>query len=177
MATASITPDQDQILAEIFIAAPPERVFEAITTPAQQMQWWGQRGMYKITEWTGDVRPGGKWESKGVSQNGEAFNVSGEYLEVDPPRLLVYTWQPSFAAMLRSTVRWELQPQGVHNLHARGPQKVGTGTLLKVRHQGFASAPQAIAGHTDGWKRVLGWLQEFVEQDATVDTRPSVAAS
>ena len=28
MATASITPDQDTVVAEIFIAAPPERVFQ-----------------------------------------------------------------------------------------------------------------------------------------------------
>ena len=175
MATASITPDQDQILAEIFIAAPPERVFEAITKPEQQMQWWGQKGVYRISEWTGDLRPGGKWESKGVSQTGEEFNVAGEYLEIDPPRLLVYTWQPSFAGTLKSTVRWELEPQGVHNLQARGPQKVGTGTLVKVRHQGFSSAPQAIAGHTEGWKRVLGWVQGFVEKGETVDTRPAPA--
>jgi uncharacterized protein YndB with AHSA1/START domain len=31
MATASITPDQNAVIAEIFIAAPPSRVFEAIS--------------------------------------------------------------------------------------------------------------------------------------------------
>jgi len=36
MATASLTPDQDAIEAEIFIAAPPARVFEAITDPKQR---------------------------------------------------------------------------------------------------------------------------------------------
>src|SRR5512133_2377043 len=35
MATVGITPDQDAVTAEIFIAAPPERVFQAITDPAQ----------------------------------------------------------------------------------------------------------------------------------------------
>jgi uncharacterized protein YndB with AHSA1/START domain len=35
MATASITPDQDAVTAEIFVAAPPERVFQAITDPKQ----------------------------------------------------------------------------------------------------------------------------------------------
>jgi len=176
MATASITPDQDQILAEIFIAAPPERVFEAITNPEQQLQWWGQKGMYRAMEWKADVRPGGKWLTKGVSESGEEYNVSGEYLEVDPPRLLVYTWLPSWAGTLRSTVRWELQPQPVHGLHSRGSHKVGTGTLVKIRHQGFATAPQAAAGHTQGWTRVLGWMQGFVEKGETVDTRPPVSA-
>ena len=35
MATATITPDQNAIVAEIFIAAPPGRVFQAISDPAQ----------------------------------------------------------------------------------------------------------------------------------------------
>jgi uncharacterized protein YndB with AHSA1/START domain len=35
MATVAVTPDQDAVVAEIFIAAPPERVFQAITDPDQ----------------------------------------------------------------------------------------------------------------------------------------------
>ena len=42
MATMAITSDQDAVVAEIFIAAPPERVFQAITDPKQMPQWWGQ---------------------------------------------------------------------------------------------------------------------------------------
>lgn len=38
-------------------------------------------------------------------------------------------------------------------------------------------APQAAAGHSEGWKRVLGWLQGFAENGETVDTRkPNSAA-
>ena len=40
MATAQLTPDNDAILAEVFIAAPPARVFEAIADPKQLVQWW-----------------------------------------------------------------------------------------------------------------------------------------
>jgi uncharacterized protein YndB with AHSA1/START domain len=39
MATATITPDQDTIVSEIFIAAPPARVFQAITDPNQMPLW------------------------------------------------------------------------------------------------------------------------------------------
>jgi uncharacterized protein YndB with AHSA1/START domain len=38
MATIEVTPDQDVITGEIFIAAPPERVFQAITDPNQMPQ-------------------------------------------------------------------------------------------------------------------------------------------
>ena len=75
MATIEITPDQDTVVAEIFIAAPPERVFQAITDPAQTSQWWGQKGVYRITERHADFRPGGKYWSVGVGADGTSFRV------------------------------------------------------------------------------------------------------
>jgi len=110
MAPISISPDHDTIEAEIFIAAPPERVFQALTDPNQMTRWWGQSGMYRITEWKADLRPGGKWSSVGVDADGTSFRVDGEYLEVDPPRLLVHTWVPSFSSIPSTIVRWELSP-------------------------------------------------------------------
>jgi hypothetical protein len=72
---------------------------------------------------------------------------------------------------LQTTVHWDLEPQSVHALHPSGPKKAGTGTLVKLRHDGFASAPPAAASHGEGWKRVFSWLQAYVEQGQTVDTR------
>jgi len=172
MATITVTPDQDVIVAEIFIAAPPQRVFEALTDPRQRQQWWGQKGLYTPTDAKSDLRPGGRWSGSGVSADGKPFHVEGEYVEVDPPHHLSYTWKPSFAHPLDSLVHWELEAREVHGLHARGPQKVGTGTLLKLRHEGFAGHEAALAGHRQGWERVLGWLQAFAEEGTTVETRP-----
>lgn len=171
MATATITPNQDTVIAEVFIAAPPERVFEAITDPAQLSKWWGEPSLYRITERSSDVRPGGKWFSAGVGADGTKFSVEGEYLEVDPPRRLVHTWISSYMPPTRTIVYWDLQPQPVHNLHPGGPRKAGTGTLVKLRHEGFASLPQAAAEHGDGWKRVMGWLVSYLETGETVDMR------
>ena len=171
MATAIISPDKNVITAEVFIAAPPERVFQAITDPAQLPQWWGQKDFYRITERTADVRVGGKWSSVGVGADGKSFRVEGEYLEVDPPRLLVHTWNADWSHPIATVVRWELEPQSIHGLHPSGPRKAGTGTLLKVRHEGFAGAPAAAFSHAEGWKRVMGWLLAFVESGETVDTR------
>ena len=120
MATAAVTPDNDAVLAEVFIAAPPERVFQAITDPQQMPLWWGQQGLYRVTEWKADLRPGGKWQSDGVGADGTTFRVEGEYLEVDPPRLLVHTWIASYAPALKTVVRWELEARGVHNLQHVG---------------------------------------------------------
>jgi len=173
MATVAFTPDQDTIEAEIFVAAPPERVFQALTDPEQMPRWWGQQGVYRITEWKADLRPGGKWSSVGVGADGISFRIDGEYLEVDPPRRLVHTWIPSYVGPLKTVVHWDLEAREVHGLQPRGPRKMGTGTLVKLRHQGFAGNPTACAGHRQGWVRVLGWMQAFLENDETADTRPA----
>lgn len=133
--------------------------------------------MYRITEWTADLRPGGKWSSVGVGADGTSFRVDGEYLEVDPPRLLVHTWIASWSGPLKTVVRWELEPHTVHGLHASGPRKAGTGTLLKVRQEGFAGNLEAANGHSEGWRRVLGWLHGFLENNETVDTRKPESAA
>jgi uncharacterized protein YndB with AHSA1/START domain len=115
MATIAITPDQDAVVAEIFLAAPPARVFEAITDPAQMPKWWGQKDLYRITEWKADLRPGGQSSSVGANTDGKPFRVEGEYLEVDPPRLLVHTWIASWSG-----------PQNGRPLAARAAQRART---------------------------------------------------
>jgi uncharacterized protein YndB with AHSA1/START domain len=166
MATASITPDQNAVVAEIFIAAPPARVFQAISDPAQLPKWWGQTGLYHVTKSTMDVRSGGKWRSDGMGADGKSFYVEGEYLEVDPPRLLVHTWIGSYSGQLKTVVRWELEPHSVHGLHPGGPKKSGTGTLVRVRQEGFAGNFEFATSHGEGWKLVLGWLEAYVEDPA-----------
>jgi uncharacterized protein YndB with AHSA1/START domain len=168
---AAVNPAQDAVLAEVFIAAPPARVFEAITDPSQVPRWWGQQGLYRVTEWKADLRPGGKWSSVGAGADGNTFQVGGEYLEVDPPRLLVHTWIASWSGNLETVVRWELEPADVHGLHPSGTRRAGTGTMLKIRHTGFAGAPDAAKNHAEGWTRVLGWMQAYVERDETIDGR------
>lgn len=171
MATAHITPDNDVVVAEILIAAPPARVFEAIADPKQSAQWWGKKGLYRILESHSDVRKGGRWLSRGVGADGVEFQVEGEYLEVDPPRLLVHTWNPSYSKIPETVVRWELEAREVHGLQHGGPQRVGTGTLVRIRHSGFAGNLEQASRHGEGWKRILGWAQAFVERGETAETR------
>lgn len=176
MATIAITPEQNIIEAEIFVAAPPERVFQALTDPTQTQRWWGQKGMYKVTRSEADFRPGGKYWSEGERVDGTRFRVEGEYLEIDPPRLIVQTWGASFSNVKGTVVRWELEPRPVHGLQATGPSRMGTGTLVKLRHTGFADNHPAAEDHARGWQRVLGWMQAFVEKGETADTREPMSA-
>ena len=161
IATISITPDQDAILGEVHIAASPERVFQALSNPTQMKQWWGQRGMYRHTQVEIDLRPGGKWRSQGLSDDGDntPFQVSGEYVEIDPPRLLSYTWEASFAKAPPSLVRWELTPSA-------------GGTRVKMTHSKLAQYPEARISYSNGWPTVFRWMQEYLEKGITVAARP-----
>ena len=181
MATASITPDQDAIVAEIFIAAPPSRVFEAIADPKQRAQWWGLKSTvpskpgvtpFRVVETSSDLRVGGKWTNEGVTEDGRRFHLEGEYLEIDPPRLLVHTRVADFVGNIETVVRWELEPRDVHGLHKAGAHRVGTGTLVRLRHSGFSGHPDQAKSHHAGWCASMEWLRDYVEKGETVDSRP-----
>lgn len=171
MATAQITPNSDTITAEVFIAAPPARVFEAIADPKQRAQWWAQKGIFQATDSTSDFRVGGKWSIEGTGPNGAAFHMEGEYLELDPPRLLVQSRRADFVGDFETIVRWELEAREVRELHTSGTHRAGTGTLLKVRHSGFEGHPEQAQAHNTGWSVSLDWLKAFIETGETFETR------
>ena len=156
-ANSIITADHDTLVSEIEIAAPPDRVFRALIDPQQVLLWWGQAGMYRCTEFTSDTRPGGKWRSSGESMDGGSFNVFGEYLEVDPPRALTYTWTASWTGDAKTTVRWELEP-------------TTKGTLVRIRHSGLVARPE-LAQSYRGWPLILGWIRAYLESGATIESR------
>lgn len=84
MATTQITPDNNTVVAEVFIAAPPDRVFDALTDPRQMTQWWGEKGLYRLTENKVDLRVGGKWSTAGVGADGKEFSVDGVWKLIVP---------------------------------------------------------------------------------------------
>lgn len=140
-AVADVT--EGAVVARVDIAVPPERVFAALTTD-ELTQWWGSAELYTTTRFTIDLRPGGRWKTEGVGADGSAFHVEGEVVELDPPRRLVQTWQPSWAKGPPTRITYTLEP-------------IATGTRVTVRHTGFTDA-SACDDHANGWERVLGWL-------------------
>ena len=160
----NVVSSPDGLTGEVHIAAPPERVFEALTDPRQVSRWWGQKGMYLCTRFDADLRPGGKWRTEGLAPDGRQYSVAGEYREVDPPRVLAYTWVSSWHQHPPTLVRWVLSASG-------------DGTDVKITHSGLKEFPHARADYTGGWPRVLGWLRGYCQQGITADTRPLVGAT
>jgi uncharacterized protein YndB with AHSA1/START domain len=138
------------IVAEIEIAAPPEIIFDALTTPGDLAAWWGAEGLYRTHDWKIDLRPGGEWSCLATqSSTGAVMTVKGAYLEVERPSALAYTWMPSWEPLLPATeIRYTLSP-------------VPGGTLVQVEHTGFGGFPEAQKGHVMGWQRVFEWLSGY----------------
>jgi len=131
------------VRATVEIAAPPEAVFRALTDPGELARWWGSPDLYQTEDWKVDLRPGGSWSCQARSAEGSS-EVRGQYLAVEPPRLLEYTWEPSWEQYRQTVIRCTLEP-------------VPGGTRVSVLHRGF-TAEESTRGHADGWTRVLGWL-------------------
>jgi uncharacterized protein YndB with AHSA1/START domain len=147
------------ILASVEIQASPERVFEAIST-AELTQWWGSADTYRVRQFEADLRPGGAWRSDGVGRDGKPFSVSGEILEIDPPRLLVQTWSYDWGSGPPTTIRYQIDP-------------IPGGSRVTVWHEGFGAQAQACEDHALGWERVLSWLGAHFPPPPSAETRTS----
>jgi uncharacterized protein YndB with AHSA1/START domain len=157
MPSTRVATDNDSIVAEIHVDAPPDRVFKALTDDRELLRWFNDPGC-PVKLWEMDARRGGRYRyvtEKGTYVVNEVseFECHGEILELDPPRLLVYTWISNWHQdkSLRTIVRWELTPDAA-------------GTLVKVTHRGLAQEEVARKGYSSGWLGVLEKLKQFTDK-------------
>ena len=76
-------PNSDDIVSEIRIAAPRERVFQALADPLQVVQWWGQAGIYRCKQFESHLRVGGAWRSIGVDGSGhDPASISESFVHI-----------------------------------------------------------------------------------------------
>jgi len=136
-----------KVLASVEIAASAERVFGALASE-EIVTWWGMPGVFETLEWTGDVRPGGRWRAKGLRANGQAWFLEGEFLEVDPPRKLVHTWHVPDTDEAPSLVTYLVEP-------------VDKGVRITLRHTGITQRDSCM-GACMGWESSFTRLVELL---------------
>jgi uncharacterized protein YndB with AHSA1/START domain len=66
-------------------------VFRALVAPDQLARWWGPAG-FTSPEVDFEARVGESYRIKMQPPDGDAFCLRGEFLEVEPPRRLAYTF-------------------------------------------------------------------------------------
>jgi uncharacterized protein YndB with AHSA1/START domain len=151
MIAAEVT--QAMSLSRLFRGS-QEAVFQAWTDPEELAQWWCPPG-FSGDKFELDVRLGGRYRySMRRDSDGTEVAVYGEYLAVQPPELLQYSWNMDGPGMevkdTRVTVRFE--------------QK-GDNTLLSLTHEHFASAEMQHS-HVLGW---TGCLDRFSTKRGSSD--------
>ena len=144
----SVTSVTQTIVQEITVNAPAAKIFEALTDPERRKAWWGAEGRFQTTHVESDLRVGGRWKMSGTGF-GRPFMIEGTYREIKPPRLLIFTWLPSWQAGASETlVRFELaEAHGV--------------TTVRVIHSGLS--PEGVEAHK-GWAQILDWLRAYAER-------------
>jgi len=153
MAASAVADERVLSMAHTF-DAPIERVFAAWTEPAQFMEWFGPHGMTN-THCELDVRVGGMWQLQGEGL-GTRRAVSGKYLEIEPPRRLVFTWAWHETGDLASPREHET----VVELRFRA---VDTSTEMTLTQSSFRDAT-GTRNHEWGWTGSFEKLDAFLRR-------------
>jgi uncharacterized protein YndB with AHSA1/START domain len=127
------------------MAVPRERVFEAWLDSESLAQWMRPGNVTHATV-TVDPRVGGGFRivMEGRTDGGD-YEHRGEYLAIEPPSLLSFTWISQATDHQPTVVTIEFHERGM-------------GTELVLTHRRLA--PTAIEGHRAGWTDIVRLLEE-----------------
>ena len=134
-----------------YIAATPEKVFDAITRPELARRYWGHEN---VSDWT----PGSDWRH--VRANDErTVELVGEVVETTPPTRLVITWANASQAAdpdAYSRVTFDIEPYDDM-------------VRLTVSHDELEAGSGMANGIQKGWPVVLSSLKSFLETGRGLD--------
>lgn len=135
------------------IPFPREQVFAAWLDGASLAQWMRGNGASSATV-TVDPRVGGKFHI--VMHMAQDHEHRGEYLAIEPPSRLSFTWISRHTDLLPTLVTIEFLERG-------------SGTELVLTHQRL---PQAtFEAHRQGWTTIVRQLEEVLASGRTSDAR------
>jgi uncharacterized protein YndB with AHSA1/START domain len=144
-----VDPDGFRLHLAAILPAVRSRLFRAHTNKDELAQWWGPTGFTTPTIQL-DARVGGTYRITMQPPQGDPFHLSGEFVEIDPPSRLVYTF------------RWEEpDPDDRETLVTITLSDRGGSTELTV-DQGVFATEARLALHEQGWAETLERLRAFV---------------
>lgn len=132
--------------------APQDVLFHAVSEPSALAKWWGPSG-FTTPEIALDFEVGGRYRFGMQPPDGDLFHLAGEFIEIDPPRRLAYSF------------RWEEPaPDDQETVVTLTLDAVGKGTRLHVS-QGMFATEDRLALHQSGWTDSLVKLRRFLESE------------
>ncbi len=136
------------------LTAPRAVVFHALSDPSELAKYWGPEG-FTIPSVDSELRVGGRYRIAMQPPEGVLFYLEGEFLEVDPPRALSYTfrWVPPDVDDRETVVGLSLR-----DLDATSTELLFT--------QGDFATEQRRKVHEDGWAQTLDKLETLVSARA-----------
>jgi uncharacterized protein YndB with AHSA1/START domain len=137
--------DQGRVRIEMALPAPIEAVYAAWTQPEAMARWLTPTGSAEVEA---DVRVGGRFRVVMIG-DGMSIQHTGEYLTVEPPRRLSFTWQSPYTGAEPSVVTVTLTANG-------------DSTQLLLLHERLPEG--AAESHRGGWGAILQRLAEEVRQ-------------
>jgi uncharacterized protein YndB with AHSA1/START domain len=133
----------ETLVVRRFIPAPRQRVFAAWLDPASLAVWMRPKGTSDVTAEV-DPRVGGKFRIVMV-QGPKQYEHTGEYLLIEPPHRLSFTWISQATDHKPTTVTIEL-------LEREG------GTELVLTHRQLPASE--LEPHRRGWSDIVRELQD-----------------
>jgi uncharacterized protein YndB with AHSA1/START domain len=133
------------------IAVPRERVFQAWLDSESLAHWMAPESAgFTHATVAVDPRVGGGFRIVMERRTGGGVEHHGEYLAIEPPSLLSFTW------ISRNTD--DRPTVVVIEFHERG-----TGTELVLTHRGLPA--KAVEGHRRGWSEIVRVLDEALARE------------
>jgi len=130
--------------------APCERIFRMLTEPVELAKWWGPHG-FTTPETELDLTVGGGYRFSMKPPDGDLFHLSGEFLEIERPSRLVYTF------------RWEEPtPDDRETVVTLTLVVLGDATEVSLL-QGWFATEERLALHRSGWTDGFEKLRAVVE--------------
>lgn len=131
-----------QIIVDVTVAAPIEKVWDAYVTPEDIVQWNAASDDWHTTSSTVDLRPGGKFSSRMEAKDGSfGFDFEGEYTNIVTHELIEYGFGDRTAA-----VKFEQTDAGV-----------------KVTVEFAAEQENSVEDQKGGWQAILDNFKRHVE--------------
>ena len=148
----------DSIERRLEFPHPPERVWRALTEPAEVGSWFGEDCTLL------ELRPGGRMVQHFRDPSRPELGLMASesvIMEVEPPRKLVWAWRPFPGSESLPVL------EGPHTVVTWALEPAGGGTTLTMVESGFAGLPANMAkaqyeDNQGGWDHELGSLAEYL---------------